>query len=183
MQSGSIAKRYSRALIELAREADAVDETLKELELFETYLEYSGALRQVMTNPSFSGAQRVTVLRDLLAASGFHDLTKRFLLLVAQKRRMDVFGSILREFRSYYDQQQGLVRVTVTSSAPMPPDLEKQLVQQIESMMSRKVILNRQIDPSILGGVMTRVGDLLFDGSLSTQLARLKAALLQEHLS
>jgi F-type H+-transporting ATPase subunit delta len=182
MQSGSIAKRYSRALIELAQETGQVDDVLKELEAFEQDLKQSGALYQVLTNPSFTGAQRMSVLRALLDSSKFHDLTNRFLLLVTEKRRMDMFESILREFRNSYDQQKGLVRVTVTSAVPLPSDLEQQLVKQIESMVSRKVVLTRQVDPGVLGGVVTRVGDLLFDGSLSTQLARLKTALLQEHI-
>jgi F-type H+-transporting ATPase subunit delta len=183
MQSGSIAKRYARALIDLAREAGEIEHVLKELEVFEAYLEQSDALRQVLTNPSFSGDQRVAVLRDVLDTVKFSDLTRRFLLLVAEKRRMDIFGSILREYRNYYDEQQGLVRVTVISAVPLPQDLEKRLTAQIESLVNRKVVLTREIDPGILGGIVTRVGDLLFDGSLSTQLSRIKTALLQEQLS
>jgi F-type H+-transporting ATPase subunit delta len=183
MEAGSISKRYARALLELAQPEGKVDAVLAELEGFEQLLKSSSMLSVVMTNPSVSSEQRVLVLRDVLATMKYSTLSNRFLLLIAQKRRMPVFSDILREFRNSCDEMKGIVRVTVTSAAPVAADLEKQLVGQIETMTKKKVMLTREVNPALLGGIMTRVGGLLIDGSLSTQLSRLKSSLLEEQVS
>lgn len=183
MEAGSISKRYARALLELAQPEGKVDAVLAELESFEKLLKTSSMLSVVMTNPSVSSEQRVSVLRDVLAVVKYSTLTNRFLLLVAQKRRMPVFEDILREFRNSCDEMKGIVRVTVTSATNIPADLEKQLVGQIETMTKKKVVLTKEVNPALLGGIMTRVGGLLIDGSLSTQLSRLKSSLLEEQVS
>ncbi len=183
MQSGSIAKRYARALVELARDSGRVEGVFKEIENFEEYMRESPQLKAVLVNPLFPAHQRLAVLKDLLKVLKYSELTGRFLLFVAEKRRMDLFSSILREFRNYYDELNGLVRVTVTTAAPLTPELELRLLEQIEKVVNRKIVLTRIVDPDIIGGIVTRVGGMLIDGSVQTQLARMKSILLNEQLS
>jgi len=183
MESGSISKRYARALLDLARESDISDSVLKELTSFEKLLQESVQLHSVMTNPSFTADERVAVLKDLFGTVKVSDLTRRFVLYVAKKRRMGIFTDILKECQKLSDQLNGIVRVTVTSAVPISGDTEKNLVDQIQEMVGRTVIISKTIDPLVLGGLVTRVDGLVIDGSIATQLTRMKTALLGEQLN
>ena len=178
MQFGSIARRYARALLELAKEEALVEKVLKDLNDFESLLDEQPSIRDVLTRRSFTSLQQVGVLRELLALTDFAPLTRNFLLLLVEKHRMNALDGIVREFKRGYDDLKGLVRVSVTSASPLPSRLEQQLIAYLESATKRRVILTKEVDPDIIGGVVTRVGDVLFDGSLSTQLKRMKSELL-----
>ncbi len=178
MQSGSIARRYARALLELAKEEALVEKVLKDLHDFQSLLRDEPSIGEVLTRRSFSSLQQVGVLRDVLALTDFAPLTRNFLLLLVEKHRINVLDSIVVEFKRGYDELKGLVRVSVTSASPLPSRLEQQLIAYLEKATKRRVILTKQVDTGIIGGVVTRVGDVLFDGSLSTQLKRMKSELL-----
>ncbi len=178
MQSGSIARRYARALIELAKEEALVEKVLKDLNDFETLLSEQPMLQEVLARRSFTSRQQAGVLSEVLDATDFCKLTRQFLLLLVEKHRMDILDAIVYEFKRYYDELKGYVRVTVVSATPLPSRFEQQLISHLEAVTKRSVILTKEIDPDIIGGVVTRVGDVLFDGSLSTQLRRMKSALL-----
>lgn len=178
MISGSIAKRYAKAFIELSNEHQQIETVSREFTDFQNKLSTSSSLNAVMTNPSILTEQRLAVLRELLESMKYSQLTRKFLILLAQKRRLDVYDAIVREFRAYDDQQKGVVRVQVTSAVPLSSEQESMLVSQIEKLTGRKAVVTRKVDPSIIGGIVTRMGDLQIDGSLSSQLKRLKQALL-----
>ncbi len=181
MQSGSIARRYSRALIELAKEQALVEKVLKDLNDFQALLTDQPALRDVLTRRSFTSKQQSGVLRELLETTDFSTLTKHFLLLLVERHRIQFLDAIVREFKKDYDDLKGYVRVTVVSATPLPSKFEQQLISYLEGATKRRVMLTKEIDPKIIGGVVTRVGDVLFDGSLSTQLQRMKSELLGQH--
>lgn len=180
MIAGSVSKRYAKALFELGREQNCVDELLTNLESFERVLRENRNLHAVLTLPSVSLELRARLLKELLAKTDYHDLTRRFLLLLAQKGRVDIMSDIVREYRNFYDAYKGQVRVTIKVAGPLDKEIESRLIETIQKRIGKKVIVNKVIDPSIIGGIVTMVGDLLFDGSISTRLARLKQSLLIE---
>jgi F-type H+-transporting ATPase subunit delta len=162
----------------LAREDRAVEEVQRSLEELQRLLHDHPLLWDVLTRQSITAHQQVAVVRELLSSLTLHPLVGRFLLLLVQKKRMPAFHDIVREFGQMYDELSGIVRVTLISAAPLTRDMEQGLVSRIEAQTKRKVILKKEVDSAIIGGIVTRVGDLLFDGSISTQLARLKQTLL-----
>ncbi len=182
MQSGSIARRYARALLELAKEDALVEKVLKDLHDFESLLNQQPSLREVLTRRSFTSQQQARVLRDLLALTDFAPLTRNFLLLLVEKHRMRALEGIVREFKRGYDDLKGLVRASVITASPLPSRLEQQLIAYLERATGRRVVLTKEIDPNVIGGVVTRVGDVLFDGSLATQLKRMKSQLLSSNV-
>ena len=180
MQLGSIDRRYAKALMELAQEDDLVDAVFEDLKRFNELLEGSHELREVLTRRSYSSLEQEQVLRDVLGRLSPRDLTQRFLCLLVRRHRLDQFDGIMREFSNSYDELKGNIRVEVTTSTALEEDLENLLVAQIEGFTKKKVLISKTEDPGIIGGVVTRVGDLLFAGSLSTQLNRMSATLLRE---
>lgn len=180
MQNGSIAKRYSKALIDLAVEANSVDKVLSELLDFKSKLDASPSMKTVMVNPSFRTEQRIGVLRDLVGNLKYSDLTRRFLFLLASKNRMLAIDDVIREFHNYSDGLRGVVRVSVTTAVPLPEQQNRQLVAQIETLTGKKAVVTHHVDPKIIGGIVTRINDLLIDGSVATQLQRMRGALLKE---
>lgn len=180
MQSGSIAKRYSRAFIELAQESGTTDTVLREMSDFCDKLNGSPMLKTAMINPSFVTDQRVAVLKELMQALNYSPLTHRFLTQLALKRRLDVVEAVVHEFRNYYDDLRGLVRVSVTTATPLSAEQDAQLITQVEALTGRKAVVTRHVDPKVIGGIVTRINDLLIDGSVATQLQRIRGTLLRE---
>lgn len=180
MQNGSIAKRYSKALIDLAVEAGSVDKVLNELLDIKARIDGAPSLKTVMVNPSFRTEQRIAVLRELVQGLNYSDLTRRFLFLMASKNRMVAIDDVIREFHNYSDNLRGVVRVSVTTAVPLTQEQDQQLVTQIEQMTGKKAVVTHTVDPNIIGGVVTRINDLLIDGSVATQLSRMRSALLKE---
>lgn len=179
MITGSISKRYARALMELAQQDGQIDQVQQELHVFVDAMNGCSELHTVLTSPSFLAEQRILVLKQVLDKLQSGSLTRRFLLLLTERKRMDILPDIVHEFSNHYDELRGHVRVTVTSAQPLTAEQEQALIANIERATGRKAVVSRQVDPHLIGGVVTRVNDLLIDGSVATQLKRMRSALLQ----
>lgn len=193
MQAGSIARRYARALLDIVqesavqesslKESDKVAQTMTDLENFEILLKNNPELKFVLVSPLFSKKQRESILQEILSGQKCLDIVKRFLLFVASKGRFSQYFAIVREFRHFYDAQKNIIRVTLTSAVELNISTQAEIVGSIEKMTGKQVFLTKEIKPEILGGVVTRVGDLLLDGSIASQLTKMKQSLLVDNLN
>lgn len=179
MITGSISKRYARALMELAQEEGQIDQVQAELHTFLETMNGSSELHLVLTSPSFLADQRLAVLKQVLDRLECGSLTRRFLLLLTERKRMNALPDVVREFSNHYDELRGHVRVNVTSAQALTQEQEQKLIEQLEQATGRKAVVTRQVDTHLIGGIVTRVNDLLIDGSIATQLKRMRSALLQ----
>jgi F-type H+-transporting ATPase subunit delta len=120
------------------------------------------------------------VLADLAAAHGVPAEVGRFLGILLDNGRLPLLRTIAAVFREEREAGSGIVKATITSAQPLNPELRLQAERSIARLTGRKVRLEEQVDGSLLGGAVTRVGSMVYDGSLRTQLERLKRRMSQE---
>ena len=159
-------------------EAGNLDAVAGDVDGFKKAMEGSEDLTQVLTSPSYSAANRVDVLRALLSDK-VQPLTLKFLLLLAERDRLRYFEAVHREFQILRDSQAGIVRVHISSATAMDEAVEKDLAAALQKRVGGTIEVTREVDPELLGGVVTQVGNLVFDGSLKTQVMRMKRHLGQ----
>jgi len=180
MPRAGAARRYAKALFQLAQEAGTVDAVRAELNRFTDALEGSQELRDVLLRPLHSAAERRAVLSGLSDQAGASDLVRNFYTFLIDQRRLIDLSGIREGFESLADELAGLMRATVRSAAP----LRQEQLDKLQAALSRKVghdvQLVVEVDPELIGGLVAQVGDLVLDGSLRTQLTQLRASLGQQ---
>jgi len=175
----AVARRYAAALAELAEEQRALDPVAKDLAGFSALLDRHAALRSALGSPAFTRDERRNVVDALLKRASFHALTGNFLRLLVDKNRMAALPEILEAFSQRYDERRGRVRAEVSSAVPLDAATLAALQRQIQRVSGKnEVLIRTTVDPSLIGGIVTRVGDRVFDGSIRTQLRSLKSQLL-----
>lgn len=173
----SVARRYARALLE-ASAPPAVGAIAEQLGALAGLVGSTPALGDVIRNPVYSRAQRHAVLEGLIQLIKPESPTlPNFLRLLADRHRLAMLPDISRLFGDMADQRAGRVRGTVTSAVPLDPDAIPQLERTLSQVMGKQVVLASRVDRQVLGGVSTRVGSVVFDGTLRSQLDDLKRAL------
>lgn len=177
MANSTVAHRYASALLELALPTGELDRIAKDLVRFGEVVKDPNANRALVT-PLFSAEERENVLSALLPRLGMHPLAVNFLKLLAEKRRFGDVVAILDAFAKLADEASGRVRVEVSTAEPMTPQIEAELRSTLERGLGRKVLLTTKVDPTLIGGMVARVGSKVYDSSLRTRLETLKLNLL-----
>jgi F-type H+-transporting ATPase subunit delta len=171
---GILGRRYAQALLTLATEAGNVDKVSRDLHDFTAGWRESRELRTAFENPSVSVATRRQVLRDIAQSSGMEPLVRDTLLLVSDRRRMAYLTEIVEAFDAMAEARSGRLRAEVVSAIELPEAYFTELQKTLEQVTGKQVAIARRVDPSLLGGVVTRIGDQVFDGSVSHRLNELK---------
>jgi F-type H+-transporting ATPase subunit delta len=173
------ARRYAEALADAIRDLSDDQRTVvrEHLEAFRDLVTGSPDVRNVMLNPSISSENRSAVLKSLLDRLDVTDIAQRFLLLVAERGRMEDLTDIVRAFGRIEDERLGRVRASVVSAEPLSKSTLNQIRKALEERLQRKVEIETGVDESLIGGVRTTVGSLVFDGTIATGLARLREQL------
>ncbi len=173
MSDGDVGERYARAIFQLAVEAGQVAELSAQIRSFaDTYMA-SRELQAVLDNPMVEADKRDAMLRDVAGRAGLSGVGLNAVRLLAQRKRLGSLPEIARRLATLADEQARVVRATVTSAGPLPESFYERLVQELESATQRKVTIDRQEDPSLIGGVITRIGDNTIDGSVKGRLAEI----------
>lgn len=180
MIAGSIARRYAKALLEIGVAQRNFDALNRELERVAALYHDSKELSEVLANPVFPLARRQGVVEELVRRLALSKVIRNFLLLLLDRGRIAYLPSIAREHRALVDLQAGRLRARVTVAKALGPQLEARIKATLEKKTGRAVLLETREDPSIIGGVVTQVGDLVYDGSVRTQLQTLREQLLAE---
>jgi F-type H+-transporting ATPase subunit delta len=180
MVNVSIARRYARALLDVAAEAQRTDAVADQLASFVKAIEQSSELSDVLLNPAYSRSQRTLVVEALMKMMGIAEpALANTLRLLVDRNRLIYLPDIARAFRDMADAQAGRVRGVVTSATVLPQDALEQLRKNLQQLTQRDVILESRQDPALLGGVSAQVGSVLYDGSVRTQLEQMRRELKQ----
>lgn len=180
MISSNIAKRYARAFFKIAGEEGRYDDYARELGRFSTLLRESKKLGEFLANPVFARPDKKAVVEALLAKLAVSALTANFLKLLVDKRRIGILPDIEGCYRDLVDNALRKVRVTVKTAFPLTGELSLRLQKGLEGMTGRQVEMTIHEDPTLLGGIVIRIGDTLYDGSISTQLGNIRNLLGEE---
>jgi F-type H+-transporting ATPase subunit delta len=175
-----VARRYAKALIELGVDAGNLDALVREISAIAEVFESSAELRAVLDNPQVPRASRKSVLTEIAQKLGASQITRNTLGLLTDNGRLRTLPAIARELRGEADRRAGVVRAMVTSAAPLSDVYVQKLTSALEGRYQKKVVVERGVDPALLAGVVTRIGDTVIDGSLRAQLDELKSELLPQ---
>ncbi|HMV69794.1 MAG TPA: ATP synthase F1 subunit delta [Myxococcota bacterium] len=179
MADANAARRYARALVELAVESEAEEIVLGELQRLVANLAGDGReLRHVLCSPVFSAEERAAVLGVILPRLGVGRVTASFLRLLSDRGRFGVIDEVLRLYTAAMDERAGRVRVHVSTTEPLSPQMEHAIRVTFERATGKQVVLDASIDASLIGGMVARLGDRVFDASLRTRLDDLRRKLL-----
>jgi len=172
-----MAGRYATALFELAREERAIDRVKADLDRFEALLAESPDLLRLVRSPVFSSDQQSRALASVLDLAGIGGLPAKFLLVVAQNRRLFAVRAIIKDFRTLVAHYKGEVTAEVTL-AERPDDRQlAAITDALRAVTGKDVQVDIRVEPSIIGGLIVKVGSRMVDSSLRTKLKSIKHAM------
>ena len=179
MKSTTAAIRYAKALFALAKEEHRVTDIRGELDSLGSLLSENDELREALLTPLYPVAERKAILDAIADRGGLSPLMKNFCAYLIDQRRLIAYEAIREEFDRLADEDAGLVNAEVITASPLDERRKDRLRRALSERTGQEVRLTVTLDPSLIGGAVAKVGDLVFDGSLSTQLSQLRANLLK----
>jgi F-type H+-transporting ATPase subunit delta len=172
--TNAIARRYAKALIELAAEENAVESFQDEMQVFASVLDNNPESSAFFSSPASSMVEKNELLKVIIDRLSISGTVANFLFLLQEKNRLSQLQSIIAGYRSLADELSGTLRGTVTSALPLDDSQVKEIRAVLEKSTGKKVLLQVEHDSSLIGGVVTKIGDKIFDGSIKTQLDRIQ---------
>ncbi|MBD0414114.1 F0F1 ATP synthase subunit delta [Oryzicola mucosus] len=172
-----VAERYAGSLFALALEAGSVEAVERDLGSFEQMLEGSADLQRLIKSPVFTGEDQAKAITAILAKAQIFGLAANFLRVVAQNRRLFVVEGMIKAYRRIAAEHRGEVAADVTSAHDLTPAQQTELKVALKSVAGKDVAISVTVDPSLLGGLVVKMGSRQIDTSLKTKLNSLKLAL------
>jgi len=176
MTSG-VAGRYASALFELAREQNELDGVDADLAKFEAMLDQSEDLKRLVNSPAFSAEDQERALKAVLDWASVGATTGNFLKVVARNRRLAAAKDMIKNFRQQLALHRGEMTAEVQSAVQLSDEQLAALKNTLKASYGKDVRLDAKVDPSLLGGLVVKVGSRMFDSSLRTKLNNLKVVL------
>ena len=177
MRQTILAKRYAKAIFAVGQEEEKSEAFSQTLNVLGDFLEKYPEAMDGLTNPLYPMELREKVIAHLISELQADQFMGNFLNLVVQKKRADILPEIATEFQVLVDTDQNISRGTIVSASEIPGELQAKVQSTLENITGKKVILTSEIDPFIIGGIVAKVGDLVMDGSIKTQLAGLNESI------
>ena len=174
---GGLAGRYANALFELAQDQKAIDAVSADLASLRRALETSADLSRLVRSPVFSAEDHAKALKAILDKMGAQALTTKFVLLLAQKRRLFVLTQIIAAYERLVARSRGETEAEVTAARALSDGEVTELKAALKSSLGKEPRLHTKIDPTLLGGLVVKVGSRMIDSSLRTKLDGLRAAM------
>ncbi len=173
----TLAKRYAKALVEIAQERNALDKYAEDLEGLCRLVEASRDFRELLTNPVFTKEDRKNIAGQILQKMGADDMLKNFVYLLIDRKRIDQLAGVEKAFGEKVDAIRGITRGELISAEPLGPQDLSRVTETLAEIIGKQVIVTTKVDPTLIGGLVARVGDMVFDGTIRTQLNQLKESL------
>lgn len=172
-----VAERYALSLFELAREEGSIDTVESELNQFQALIDENADFRRLVESPAFTSAEQLSAMAAIVSAVGASALTANFLKVIAANRRLFVLPGIVRSFRAKAAEHRGEVDASVISANALSDTQRRELAEALGQFAGKTVTMHESVDPSILGGLIVKIGSRQIDTSLRTKLNSLKLAL------
>ena len=178
MSSGALSRRYARALLELGKDAGQIDPFAADLAAFSAAMAAGGGmLSGALLNPGLTTAERRAVMDAVLEKMALSPMVTNFLRLLVDKNRLMLFADIGEAYQAMADVEAGRVRATVTTAAALDAAAAQQIKAVLERSTGKSVLVDYQVDPELIGGVVARVGDTVYDASIRARLREMKETL------
>lgn len=177
--SSPLARRYARALFMLGEEQGNVALFSRELDHVAEAVRGSAELLRLLADPVVSPVDRKSVMTEVLSRLGVSPTVRNAVLLLTDRRKGAHLPEVAEALRALGDEKAGKVQAVVTSAVPLGEGQYQRLATVLEKLTGKKVTLERKLDPALIGGVVTRIGDKVYDGSVRTRLEELRHAAMQ----
>jgi F-type H+-transporting ATPase subunit delta len=176
-QSSGVAERYANALFELASDSKSVDAVEKDLNQFSALLAESPDLLRLVRSPVFSADEQLRAITGVLDKAGIGGLVANLVKVAAANRRLFAVPDMIAAYKRLAARERGEVSAEVTSAAPLTETQSADLKAALKASLGKDVTLVPHVDPSLIGGLIVKVGSRMIDGSLRTKLNSLKLAM------
>jgi F-type H+-transporting ATPase subunit delta len=176
-RTSGVAERYASSLFELALEAGVVEAVGADLDAFQSLLDESDDLKRLVVSPVFSSEDQSKAIAAICAKAGIAGLAGNFLKVVAGNRRLFAVPGMIRAYRTIAAEHRGEITAEVTSAHALDEAQETELKAALKGVTGKDVTISVTVDPTLLGGLIVKVGSRQIDTSLRTKLSTLKLAL------
>jgi F-type H+-transporting ATPase subunit delta len=178
MIEGSLSRRYTKALFQLARESQQEEVIGRELEQFYTAYRNS-ELQEVLNNPALESDKRNNILAQVTKSQQLSALTIRFLAILLARDRLKYLPEIVSSYRRLLNEARGRVEAKAVGAGPLEPAMVDRLRQVLQGIAGKEVVLQQETDPSLIGGVLVELEGKVYDGSVRTQLEHMKQRIVR----
>lgn len=169
MKRSAVSKRYARALVDIAASSGAAAALADSLSGFADVINKSKDLHHVLANPVFR-IERLSVIKGVCKQLGLDELAVRAISYLIERDRIQYLEAIVESMRNLIEQHSGRLRAEVISAKELPEDRYQRIRAAMERITGGLIVLEKSIDPSLIGGIITRVGSVVYDGSIRSQL-------------
>jgi F-type H+-transporting ATPase subunit delta len=179
MTTRTAAARYARALLDVARKEADPRLVENDLASFVALCEGNAQLNQVLTNPAVPAPRKAALVGGIVDRAGLSPVVGKLLCLLAERNRMRLLPDVLDEYRRRLLELQQVVRADLVTAVPLSAERLQDLERALAAMTGKTLSMNVRVDPSLIGGVVTRIGSVVYDGSVKRQLEKLQEKLTQ----
>jgi F-type H+-transporting ATPase subunit delta len=177
MKNLTIAKRYAKALIIIGQEDGQTETYRQELEGVAGLMAKEKTLADTIANPLYKAAERKQVLRNVVEKLDLSKVMSSFVMLLFEKGRLAFIGDISEFYKVLADELKGVAQASLVSASELTAETVEKIRNALSKRTGKEIILNVQHDPDLIGGIVTRIGDLVLDGSIKTQLLNMRESL------
>jgi F-type H+-transporting ATPase subunit delta len=179
MKSSTAAIRYAKALFSLAKDEHRIAEVRQELDSLAGLFDENAELQDVLFTPLHPAEERKAVLTAIIERAELSGVLQNFCAFLVDQRRLIAFSAITEEYARLADEEAGFLTAQVGSASPLDDRRRDRLRRALSERTGREVRLEVSLDDGLIGGAIAKVGDLIYDGSLRTQLTQLRANLMK----
>jgi F-type H+-transporting ATPase subunit delta len=172
--NNALAKRYAKALVQLGSEGGLIDRFRDELSVIEKVFSSSSELRAAFADPALTQDQKKAIMSELIGKMACSELVGNFLLLLVDKNRVAFLGQIVQTYELLADEFSGVIRPVIKTAFALEGGQVTAIQNALEKKTGKKVVPQVVVDQSLLGGVVTQIGDIAYDNSVKTQLKQIK---------
>ena len=172
-----VSDRYASALYDLAAEKKLVDPVLEDLSNLKNILKDNKELNLVVKSPLITSIDKLNIFESLLKKINANELTSTFLKVIEKNKRFSNLASIITQFMNINSQKRGDVLADITSAGELNDDQKNNITNQLKSILGDKLSLSFDVDKSIMGGLIVKVGSKMIDTSLANKINKLKIAM------
>lgn len=169
------ALRYAKAMMELAVDQKKVKAVEGDMRTIQDTVAENDNLREMLASPVLKTSDKEAVLGGIFKDAD--TLSKELFTLLARNKRIGLLGEVARQFVLLYERMQGQDVARVVTAVPLTPELEKKILEKLKQITGKDVTVENEVDPSLIGGFVMRVGDLEYNASVASKLSNLKREL------
>lgn len=177
MIGNAVSKRYASALFSIGKEKDSLDSFFESLSTVANAIEENARLKELMLSPVITHEEKKSLIMGILALCKAGDIEKNFCALLADKGRLALIPAIAADYKAMLDEAKGISRGVVTTAIELDKKKKTEILSQLEKQTGRKLELSYAVNRQILGGIVLKVGDVVYDASLRAQLDNLRESI------